>query len=685
MAESRRVLAGLVLLVCAAGILLATPRRVGAQVPDNFPGFRVQGRHLYDAFGNKVILVGVNKMVIWTDRDGLPSFPEIAKTGANAVRIVWLTEGSAQELDTAITNAINHKLIPIVDCHDSTGKWGMMPTCVDYWVRPDVVSVLRRHERYLLINIANEAGAGVVPSLEFRTAYELAIRRIRATGLHVPLIIDAQGWGQYINDLQANGPYLVQADPDHNVMFSIHMWWPSSRTAATKRVIDEIAESVEMDLPLIIGEFANKGPGCTCCIPYDTIIEQAHLNEIGYLPWSWGPGNQDCDEMDMTEDGTFDTLHGWGLEVAVTSTHSIQAIAVRPDWIISMTPIPTPTLAPTATPSRSDNSEPEGVLSLGKPIDVSSVESENLGGPNAVDGSMGTRWSSAYTDPQTLTVDLGASQPIARIVLEWETAYGREYKLQTSEDGESWADIVHVTDGDGGQDDHRVATAGQYVRMLGLKRGTQWGYSLYEMWVLDRDDAPLPQATSGGADAPVDQRPNLAIAEVTWQPDPVRPGDAVIFSALVENRGDAATPPGAIRCSFEIGNQIVASGEFSRTLSPGASTVCTASDPWSSIGAGEFIVLAWVDDEGPQPYGRVEESDETDNVAAGASMVREAPPTATSRPTLPPSATPSLPVLTGSDGPDQVVGRTRAPALVLAAIAVAFLVAAALLLRSLRR
>jgi mannan endo-1,4-beta-mannosidase len=129
-----------------------------------YPGFRVQGRHLYDRFGNQVILVGVNKMVIWTDRDGLPAFPEIAKTGANVVRIVWLTEGSAKELDFAITNAYNNKLIPMVDCHDSTGKWDMLSVCVDYWVRSDIVEVLKKHQEYLLINIANEAGKGVVPA-----------------------------------------------------------------------------------------------------------------------------------------------------------------------------------------------------------------------------------------------------------------------------------------------------------------------------------------------------------------------------------------------------------------------------------------------------------------------------------------------------------------------------------------
>lgn len=79
--------------------------------------------------------------------------------------------------------------IPMVNCHASTGKWEVMPACVDYWVRPDILTVLKRHESYLLINIANEAGEGIVTSQMFWTAYELAVRRIRAAGLHVAPII----------------------------------------------------------------------------------------------------------------------------------------------------------------------------------------------------------------------------------------------------------------------------------------------------------------------------------------------------------------------------------------------------------------------------------------------------------------------------------------------------------------
>lgn len=615
---------------------------VSAQTSD-LPGFRVQGRHLYDRFDNKVVLVGVNKMVIWTDRDGLPSFTEIAKTGANTVRIVWLTEGTAEELDIAISNAFNNKLIPMVDCHDSTGKWELLSTCVDYWVRPDILDVLRKHEQYLLINIANEAGEGVVSQWTFRTAYELAIKRMRHAGIHVPLVIDAQGYGQNIDDLQRNGPYLIQADPDHNLMFSIHMWWPTAwRGAGVKQyIIDEIAQSVEMELPLIVGEFANKGPGCACCIPYETIIEQCALHEIGYLPWSWGPGNGDCEEMDMTVDGTFDTLHGWGLEVAVTSTHSIKEIAVRPDWIIQATPIPLLKAVATPTPMPA----PEGLISQGKTVRVSSSENDTLTGEAAVDGNLNTRWSSAWSDPQEITIDLGGILDFGRIVLEWETAFAKEYKLQVSEDGETWTELIHETNGNGGQDNIVVSASGRYVRLAGIQRATEWGYSLYEFWVFNNSKVPLPEVsdTQEVVDKP-DLRPDLIITDITWASTTITPSSEIILRANVKNQGQAAAL-GRFSVLFTTGDTIIGRGTSERPLAPGEILNIPAQQTWQPEEIGTFVILANIDVDDGTSSGIIDEQNESNNMfAVYVSVDKDSAPTpdvtSKSNETMMPSPTP---------------------------------------------
>ncbi|MFB9695988.1 discoidin domain-containing protein, partial [Amorphoplanes digitatis] len=81
------------------------------------------------------------------------------------------------------------------------------------------------------------------------------------------------------------------------------------------------------------------------------------------------------------------------------------------------------------------------LLSQGKPATASSQEGADVTAAKAVDGDAGTRWSSVFSDPQWLQVDLGATATISQVVLQWEGAYGRAYKIQTSPDGSAWTDV----------------------------------------------------------------------------------------------------------------------------------------------------------------------------------------------------------------------------------------------------
>jgi type 1 glutamine amidotransferase len=124
-------------------------------------------------------------------------------------------------------------------------------------------------------------------------------------------------------------------------------------------------------------------------------------------------------------------------------------------------------------------------LARGRPVTVTSVEAGTSHvGANAVDGNSGTRWSSAFADPQSITVDLGSTRTIQRVRLVWETAYGRAYQIQLSDDNSTWRTVYSTTTSDGGTDEVAVGSTGRYVRVLGTQRATQWGYSLWELAVL---------------------------------------------------------------------------------------------------------------------------------------------------------------------------------------------------------
>ena len=128
----------------------------------------------------------------------------------------------------------------------------------------------------------------------------------------------------------------------------------------------------------------------------------------------------------------------------------------------------------------------EGVAK-GKPVTASSsvtVGSEHYPAAAAVDGDPSTRWSSEFSDPQWLAVDLGVPTKISRVELAWEGAHGKAFAIQVSLDGHSWKDVYTTQSGQGGIDIIRFAPVeARWVRMSGAKRGTPFGYSLWEFKV----------------------------------------------------------------------------------------------------------------------------------------------------------------------------------------------------------
>jgi fructan beta-fructosidase len=122
-------------------------------------------------------------------------------------------------------------------------------------------------------------------------------------------------------------------------------------------------------------------------------------------------------------------------------------------------------------------------LSEGRPTTASSSEYSFWAAGNATDGNPSSRWSSTFSDPQWLRVDLGSTRSISSVVLNWEGAYAKAFSIQTSNDGNNWTTIYSTTSGTGGIQTLNVSGSGRYVRMYGTQRGTGYGYSLFEFQV----------------------------------------------------------------------------------------------------------------------------------------------------------------------------------------------------------
>lgn len=286
---------------------------------------------LHDRCGEPVVLRGVNHPTLYVDRAGA-AFAEIAKTGANSVRIFWAAGHGIPitASEPALQNAVRHHMLPILELHDSTCTWALDPI-VSYWTSPEALALLTKYQSQLIINIANEASAPDAST--FRDGYASIIRTLRRAGIHVPLMIDGAACGRDYHTLLEQGPALLAADPDHNLVFSAHLYDPLTQ-AQLAAIFDAF---VRARLAFVVGEFANKQPpGCGAPLDYRSLIAEAHRYDIGWLAWSWGDDDQatrwnsDCEEFDMTRTFAFASLEGWGLEVAVTDPSSILHTARRP-------------------------------------------------------------------------------------------------------------------------------------------------------------------------------------------------------------------------------------------------------------------------------------------------------------------------------------------------------------------
>jgi hypothetical protein len=123
-------------------------------------------------------------------------------------------------------------------------------------------------------------------------------------------------------------------------------------------------------------------------------------------------------------------------------------------------------------------------LALGSRATASSVERSAWGPAYAIDNNTATRWSSGFSDPQWLTVDLGKSWEISEVLLRWENAHATAYRVELSTDGRKWKQVFSTTDSAGGDVTVQVPKLpARLVRMYGTARSTDYGYSLLEIEV----------------------------------------------------------------------------------------------------------------------------------------------------------------------------------------------------------
>ncbi|RXH55765.1 cellulase family glycosylhydrolase [Granulicella sibirica] len=316
------------------------------------PNLYVSGRFLHTRFGTKLILRGIDLPLLddW-NFPGSDYLDAVAQSNANAVRIQWYVDYgqaarppySLADLDTFLHRCAAAEMVPILMLADLTcaaDTSQLNPLLVAWWTNPDVVAVLQKHARYLIINIANEVGfyhwTGDDPTVldTWLADYTTAITSIRAAGLNVPLMIDATDCGSSLDIFLTVGAQLIAADPQHNILLSAHAYW------AGYDGLSFINQCVTAGLPILFGEMSNiqdgdtddtyfsldenrtdPNPPAPNGFTYQALLAAAFHHEIGWLAWSWGPDKNS--DRQLSTDGTFPNLTPWGQDFLTNPTYGL--------------------------------------------------------------------------------------------------------------------------------------------------------------------------------------------------------------------------------------------------------------------------------------------------------------------------------------------------------------------------
>jgi hypothetical protein len=187
-------------------------------------------------------------------------------------------------------------------------------------------------------------------------------------------------------------------------------------------------------------------------------------------------------------------------------------------------------------------------IAQGRQVTASSIYNAGLAAEKAVDGNPGTRWSSKYSDPQWIRVDLGASYNVTRIVLSWEASSAKGYRVEVSNDDTSWTVIAQRTNLAAGKrvdDLKRLSGTGRYVRVYCSARTSQFGYSLWELKIYG-----APASASAG------RKSGLLVGIGCGMSIPVGPSADLLnlgVSASLDFGWQFGLGPGRLKLGFESG------------------------------------------------------------------------------------------------------------------------------------
>lgn len=249
------------------------------------PVFHTSGRFLLDPCGDTVIIKGVELPV-----NQIEYIPEVAKTGANFVRILINIPPAqyptpASDLETMLKLVKASGMAADVSLYNNAGDGSS-------FIVPEYMAVLKKYEDIITLHAQGEGTQST--AAKWVSDAESAITKIRTAGYRCPLYVLSTTYGRDPYTVLKYGKQLIDYDPLHNILCGVQLYWGYTWNGSPgwyigqyhmtdKQAIDTFAVQ---KFPIVVG-INNNDPAGDPWLDYETQLTETEAQKISWFWWDW--------------------------------------------------------------------------------------------------------------------------------------------------------------------------------------------------------------------------------------------------------------------------------------------------------------------------------------------------------------------------------------------------------------
>jgi hypothetical protein len=255
---------------------------------------RTEGRFLLDTCGNRLVVRGIEGSIgAGMEVHGTFSgyIDELAATGANAVRLLpdqapGQPTASATVIEGMVARAVSHGMVVYLSVYDNRyNDFVPFDVIQAFWARPDIKSLVNRYRKWMIVDGVQEIDAA--DCVGWRNEAVSRLTWLRGQGYDLPTTAISAQRGRKLNCAVQEGAAVVAADPLHQVIIGVQMYWGTPFWIEDQGTVAQgIATIAQQSFPIQAGfDYVSDGGGTY--VDYQGGMTAAETYSVGWLWWDY--------------------------------------------------------------------------------------------------------------------------------------------------------------------------------------------------------------------------------------------------------------------------------------------------------------------------------------------------------------------------------------------------------------